>query len=52
LRGLVVEHRGSLPSGSDVVVRVLPEAADAGYDALGSDLTSALAALARRIGEG
>lgn len=50
LRGAVIEQRGSLPQGADVVVRALPPAADASYEALAADLGSALAAASRRAG--
>lgn len=50
LRGAVVEQRGSLPQGADVVVRALPPAATASYETLADELGSALAAAARRAG--
>lgn len=48
LRGAVVEQRGSLPPGADVVVRALPPAATASYATLADELRSALATAARR----
>lgn len=48
LRGVVVEHSHSLPSGTDIVVRALPSAAHASYDLLATELTSAVGAAARR----
>ncbi len=48
LRGVVVEQRGSLPDGADVVVRVLPPAAGATYATLADEFTSALSTAARR----
>lgn len=50
MRGVVVEHRASLPQGADVVVRALPAAAAASYQDLASDLLSALAGASRRAG--
>ncbi|MBX9245407.1 ribonuclease P protein component [Actinotalea ferrariae] len=48
LRGVVVEQRGSLPSGADLVVRALPPAAGVPYETLASEFRSALAAASRR----
>lgn len=48
LRGVVVEQSHSLPSGTDIVVRALPPAADASYEVLATELGSAVAAAARR----
>ncbi len=48
LRGAVVEQRGSLPLGADLVVRALPPAAAASYATLAEELRTALAAAARR----
>jgi ribonuclease P protein component len=48
LRHLLQTRLAALPAGTDVVVRVLPSAADASYQALGSDLDAALAAAQRR----
>lgn len=50
LRGVVVEQRGMLPQGADVVVRALPPAADASYAELAADVASGLRAAARRAG--
>ncbi|MEU5563104.1 ribonuclease P protein component [Micromonospora musae] len=44
LRHLVRERLGELPAGSTLVVRALPEAADASYPRLGADLDDAIAA--------
>jgi ribonuclease P protein component len=47
LRHLLRDRIGRLPSGADIVVRVLPPAAGRSYQELGSDLDAALdAALA------
>lgn len=48
LRGVVVEQRGSLPPGADLVVRALPPAADVPFETLASEFRSALASAARR----
>jgi len=50
LRGLVVELRDALPAGADVVVRALPAAALASYEALGLDYRGALVRAADRAG--
>ena len=52
LRGLVVELIDTLPAGADVVVRVLPPAAQADYPTLGADYRSALATAGCRAGAG
>ena len=52
LRHLLRERLSALPAGTDVVVRVLPAAAGATYQALGSDLDAALAAAQRRHSRG
>ncbi len=44
LRHLVRERLGELPAGSTLVVRALPQAAEASYARLGADLDAALAA--------
>ncbi|MFC0507227.1 ribonuclease P protein component [Micromonospora costi] len=44
LRHLVRERLAGLPSGSTLVVRALPAAADASYARLGTDLDAAIAA--------
>jgi ribonuclease P protein component len=44
LRHLVAARLGALPSGTDLVVRALPAAADRGYRKLAADLDAALAA--------
>jgi ribonuclease P protein component len=49
LRHLLRERLAALPAGTDVVVRVLPSAAQETYERLGADLDAALAA-ARRGG--
>jgi len=46
LRHLVRDRLGTLPDGTDVVVRALPGSAGTPYRKLGSDLDSALAAAA------
>ena len=51
LRGVVVEHRRTLPDGSAVVVRALPPAGDADYATLERDLIAALRTAARRAAE-
>lgn len=50
LRGAVLEHRGSIPVDTDVVVRALPPAATATYAVLSDDVRSALAGALRRAG--
>lgn len=50
LRGVVVEQRGSLPAGADVVVRALPPSSTAEYSSLTDDFRSALRSAARRAG--
>jgi ribonuclease P protein component len=45
LRQLVAERLSTLPPGSTLVVRALPQAAVTSYDQLGLDLDSALAAV-------
>lgn len=50
LRGVVVEQRATLPQGADVVVRALPPASTARYEALAADVASALRSAARRAG--
>jgi ribonuclease P protein component len=52
LRHLLRERLTALPAGTDVVVRVLPAAAGASYQALGADLDAALAAAQRRHSRG
>ncbi len=52
LRGVVVEQRGSLPHGADLVVRVLPPAAAASYDVLADEFRSALSTASRRAASG
>jgi ribonuclease P protein component len=47
LRQLVRERLAELPSGTDVVVRALPESATRTYAELGTDLDAALAAARR-----
>jgi ribonuclease P protein component len=47
LRHLVRDRLPSLPAGSAIVVRALPEAARRGYQELGADLDAALAAAMR-----
>jgi ribonuclease P protein component len=49
LRHLLRERLAALPAGTDVVVRVLPSAAQETYERLAADLDAALAA-ARRAG--
>jgi ribonuclease P protein component len=44
LRHLVRPHLAGLPPGADLVVRVLPAAANQSYDQLGSDLAAAITA--------
>ncbi|MFU8851276.1 ribonuclease P protein component [Micromonospora sp. SL1-18] len=44
LRHLVRERLGELPAGSTLVVRALPQAAEASYARLGADLDAAVAA--------
>ncbi|MEU8259674.1 ribonuclease P protein component [Micromonospora sp. NPDC048999] len=44
LRHLVRERLGVLPAGSTLVVRALPQAAEASYARLGADLDDAVAA--------
>lgn len=44
LRHLVRERLADLPAGSTLVVRALPQAADASYARLGTDLDAALTA--------
>ncbi|WP_091199755.1 ribonuclease P protein component [Micromonospora narathiwatensis] len=44
LRHLVRERLGELPTGSTLVVRALPQAAEASYARLGADLDAAVAA--------
>ncbi|MEH1099411.1 ribonuclease P protein component [Micromonospora sp. CPCC 205561] len=44
LRHLVRERLAGLPTGSTLVVRALPAAADASYPRLGTDLDAAIAA--------
>ena len=48
LRHLIRAELSRLAPGSDVVVRVLPAAANASYTELGADLVAALSAAARR----
>ena len=48
LRGMVVDHRDSLPHGADVVVRALPSSAAAGFADLEREYRSALDAACRR----
>lgn len=48
----MVELIDTLPAGADVVVRVLPPAAQADYPTLGADYRSALATAGRRAGAG
>lgn len=49
LRGVIVEHRGDLPAGVDLVVRALPPAATADYATLSTDLLGAVRAVGRRL---
>lgn len=51
LRGLVVDHRRSLPAGADLVVRALPLAGEAEFQTLADDFSTALATVSARIGE-
>ncbi|WP_434742226.1 ribonuclease P protein component [Micromonospora sp. SH-82] len=44
LRHLVRDRLGELPTGSNLVVRALPSAAEASYSRLGADLDAALEA--------
>jgi ribonuclease P protein component len=48
LRHVVAERIDGWPSGLDVVVRALPDAAAADYRQLGSDMDAAFAAASRR----
>jgi ribonuclease P protein component len=48
LRHLVRDRLGQLPTGTDLVVRALPGAAERSYQGLGADLAAALAAAGRR----
>ena len=48
LRHLLRTRLAALPAGTDVVVRVLPAAADASFQTLGAELDAALAAAQRR----
>ncbi len=43
-----MEQLDTVPEGTDVVVRALPPAASADYEALGADLRSALGQTLRR----
>lgn len=52
LRGVVIEHRESLPHGADVVVRALPPAATADFTTLRDDLLGALRGAERRLAPG
>ncbi len=52
LRGVVIEHRESLPHGVDVVVRALPTAATADFATLRADLLAALRGTERRLSPG
>lgn len=42
LRAITREHLGTLPEGVTVVVRALPDAAEASFDSLVSDLSGAM----------
>jgi ribonuclease P protein component len=48
LRPLIRARLGALPAGSRLVVRALPDAADAPSSRLGEDLDAALTAVGRR----
>ena len=48
LRHLVRERIGTLPAGTDLVVRALPAAADRSYQGLAADLDAALVAAHRK----
>lgn len=48
LRHLLRSRLATLPAGTDVVVRVMPSAASASYESLGTDLDAALTAAQRR----
>lgn len=50
LRGVVIEQRGALPAGADLVVRALPASGGADYALLAEDFRSALRGAARRAG--
>ena len=52
LRGVVIEHRESLPQGADVVVRALPPAAEADFATVREDLLGALRSVGRRLSPG
>lgn len=54
LRHIAATHTGELPAGTSVVVRALPPAADATFEALSADFQSALTtatsrAMARQV---
>ncbi len=46
----MVEQRGALPEGADLVVRALPPSSAADYAALTDDFRSALRSATRRAG--
>ncbi|MBC9732380.1 ribonuclease P protein component [Nocardioides marmotae] len=52
LRHLAREHVSSLPGSAVLVVRALPAAAEASYDALGEDLARGLARVRGRLDAG
>ena len=52
LRGVVIEHRESLPRGADVVVRALPAAGTSDFPTLRDDVLGALRSAGGRLTSG
>ena len=50
LRAASLPVLGMLPSGSSMVVRALPQAAEAGFHSLADDLTRATLSALRKVG--